>query len=85
MPKINEAFATMYVYCVQHLGLDLDKVNVKGGAIALGHPLDKFVSLVTARDMRLTMQLPRLRATGTRQVATALPELERRGGKVDLP
>jgi len=59
--EVNEAFASMYVYCVKKLALDIDKVNVKGGAIALGHPLG---------------------TTGTRQVATALPELERRGGKV---
>lgn len=32
----------MYVYCVNKLGLDVDKVNVNGGAIALGHPLDEF-------------------------------------------
>lgn len=31
----------MYVYCVRKLGLDPEKVNVNGGAIALGHPLDK--------------------------------------------
>lgn len=37
--KINEAFASMYVYCVRKLELDPEKVNVNGGAIALGHPL----------------------------------------------
>jgi len=37
--EINEAFASMYVYCVEKLGLDIDKVNVRGGAIAIGHPL----------------------------------------------
>lgn len=37
--EINEAFASMYVYCVRKLGLDPEKVNVNGGAIALGHPL----------------------------------------------
>ncbi|KAI0830524.1 3-ketoacyl-CoA thiolase [Trametes gibbosa] len=37
--EINEAFASMYVYCVRKLGLDIDKVNVNGGAIAFGHPL----------------------------------------------
>ncbi|KAI8990477.1 3-ketoacyl-CoA thiolase [Trametes punicea] len=37
--EINEAFASMYVYCVKKLGLDINKVNVHGGAIALGHPL----------------------------------------------
>jgi acetyl-CoA acyltransferase 1 len=33
----------MYVYCVRKLGLDHEKVNVNGGAIALGHPLDKYL------------------------------------------
>jgi len=34
--EINEAFASMYVYCVEKLGLDVEKVNVRGGAIAIG-------------------------------------------------
>lgn len=37
--EINEAFASQAVYSVRALGIDLDKVNVNGGAIALGHPL----------------------------------------------
>lgn len=37
--EINEAFASMAVYCVNVLGLDHAKVNPRGGAIALGHPL----------------------------------------------
>ncbi|KAL6241446.1 hypothetical protein RBB50_011710 [Rhinocladiella similis] len=37
--EINEAFASMYVYCVEKLALDIEKVNVRGGAIAIGHPL----------------------------------------------
>jgi len=37
--EINEAFASQYVYCCKKLGLDPEKVNVNGGAIALGHPL----------------------------------------------
>ncbi|KAH9969095.1 thiolase [Russula dissimulans] len=37
--EINEAFASMYVYCVRKLELDPAKVNVNGGAIAFGHPL----------------------------------------------
>lgn len=40
--QINEAFGSMYVYCVNTLGLDIEKVNVNGGAIALGHPLDMY-------------------------------------------
>ncbi|NLT94247.1 MAG: acetyl-CoA C-acetyltransferase [Clostridia bacterium] len=37
--EINEAFAAQAVACIQELGLDLEKVNVNGGAIALGHPV----------------------------------------------
>jgi len=37
--EINEAFASMLVYCVRKLNIDPEKVNVNGGAIALGHPL----------------------------------------------
>ncbi|KAI0069762.1 acetyl-CoA acetyl transferase [Panus rudis PR-1116 ss-1] len=37
--EINEAFASQAVYCVQHLGIEEEKVNMWGGAIALGHPL----------------------------------------------
>jgi acetyl-CoA acyltransferase 1 len=37
--EINEAFASQAVYCVKHLGIDINKVNPNGGAIAIGHPL----------------------------------------------
>jgi acetyl-CoA C-acetyltransferase len=37
--EINEAFAAQYLGCERELSLDRDKVNVNGGAIALGHPL----------------------------------------------
>lgn len=37
--EINEAFAGQTLACVKELGLDVDKLNVNGGAIALGHPL----------------------------------------------
>lgn len=37
--EINEAFASMAVYCTNVLGIDASKMNVRGGAIALGHPL----------------------------------------------
>jgi acetyl-CoA acyltransferase len=37
--EINEAFASQAIYCVRKLGVDPEKVNVNGGAIALGHPL----------------------------------------------
>ena len=37
--EINEAFASQALYCVNELGIDMQKVNIHGGAIALGHPL----------------------------------------------
>jgi len=37
--EINEAFAAQSVACLRLLGIDQEKVNVNGGAIALGHPL----------------------------------------------
>ncbi len=37
--EINEAFASQSIECVKQLDLDMEKVNVNGGAIALGHPL----------------------------------------------
>ena len=37
--EINEAFASQALYCINDLGIDIAKVNVNGGAIALGHPL----------------------------------------------
>lgn len=37
--EINEAFASQAVYCVEKLGIPVEKVNPNGGAIALGHPL----------------------------------------------
>jgi acetyl-CoA acyltransferase 1 len=58
--EINEAFASQASYCVEKLHIDPKKVNPKGGAIALGHPLG---------------------CTGSRQIATLLPELKRTNGK----
>ena len=37
--EINEAFAAVVLRFVRDMGLDMDKINVNGGAIAMGHPL----------------------------------------------
>ncbi|MEM3811436.1 MAG: acetyl-CoA C-acyltransferase, partial [Thermoplasmata archaeon] len=37
--EINEAFAVVSLYAIRELGLDIDKVNIHGGATAIGHPL----------------------------------------------
>jgi len=61
--EINEAFASQATMSVEHLKIPMERVNPKGGAIALGHPLG---------------------CTGSRQIATLLPELKRTGGKLGV-
>lgn len=56
--ELNEAFASQAVFCIERLGLDLAKVNPKGGAIALGHPL----GCTGARQIATI--LPELKRTG---------------------
>jgi acetyl-CoA C-acetyltransferase len=36
--ELNEAFAVQVLYCADKLGIPMDKLNVNGGAIAVGHP-----------------------------------------------
>jgi acetyl-CoA C-acetyltransferase len=50
--EINEAFGAQVIACSRELGLDEDKLNVNGGAIAIGHPLG-------ATGVRLTLTLAR--------------------------
>ena len=58
--ELNEAFARQSLACIDELGLDPAKVNVNGGAIALGHPL----GMSGAR--LITMLVHELRRTGGR-------------------
>src|SRR5438034_1436903 len=46
--ELNEAFAVQSIAVIRELGLDPSKVNVNGGAIALGHPLGCTGSKLTA-------------------------------------
>ena len=46
--ELNEAFAAQSIACVRELGLDMEKVNVNGGSIALGHPLGSSGARITA-------------------------------------
>ncbi|KAL4789477.1 Thiolase, N-terminal domain-containing protein [Aspergillus venezuelensis] len=61
--ELNEAFASQSIYCIRKLGIDMDKVNPNGGAIALGHPIG---------------------ATGARQTATLLAELQTQDKEVGI-
>jgi 3-oxoadipyl-CoA thiolase len=58
--ELNEAFASQSVVCIDELGLDPDRVNVNGGAIALGHPLGM------SGGRLMTMLAHELRARGGR-------------------
>jgi 3-oxoadipyl-CoA thiolase len=58
--ELNEAFASQSLVCIDELGLDPGKVNVNGGAIALGHPLGM------SGGRLVTMLTHELRRTGGR-------------------
>tara|TARA_B100001741_G_scaffold63422_1_gene50050 strand:- start:1539 stop:2756 length:1218 start_codon:yes stop_codon:yes gene_type:complete len=64
--EINEAFAGQAVACVKELGLDIEKVNVNGGAVGIGHPL-----AATGTRLVLTLAHELKRSNGRYGVATA--------------
>jgi acetyl-CoA acetyltransferase family protein len=64
--EINEAFAGQAVACINDLGLDVEKVNVNGGAVGLGHPL-----AATGTRLVLTLAHELHRSGGRYGVATA--------------
>jgi acetyl-CoA acyltransferase 2 len=64
--EVNEAFAAQYLSVEKELGLDRDRVNVNGGAIALGHPLG-----MTGTRLLLTLTLELRRRQLKRGLATA--------------
>jgi acetyl-CoA acetyltransferase len=58
--ELNEAFASQAIACIRELGLDPARVNIYGGAIALGHPLGASGARI------LTTLIHALRRTGGR-------------------
>jgi acetyl-CoA acetyltransferase family protein len=64
--EINEAFAAQYLAVEKELGLDRARVNVNGGAIALGHPLG-----ATGTRLLLTLALELKRRKARRGIASA--------------
>ena len=77
--EINEAFASQAVYSVQVLGIPFEKVNVNGGAIAIGHPLGCSKSLARAYERG---DADDVCIAGARQVATGLNIAKQTGGKI---
>lgn len=60
MEQINEAFAAQTLACADTLGLNMNKLNLNGGAIALGHPLGASGNRITGHlvhEMRLIQLL----------------------------
>jgi acetyl-CoA C-acetyltransferase len=55
--ELNEAFAAQAVPIVRDLGLDMERVNVAGGAIALGHPIGATGAILTVKLMHLLARL----------------------------
>ncbi len=51
--ELNEAFAAQALVCIRELGLDMEKVNIDGGAIALGHPLGATGARITGKAATL--------------------------------
>lgn len=51
--EINEAFATQSIASVRDLDLDIDKVNIDGGAIAIGHPLGATGARITGKAAQI--------------------------------
>jgi len=51
--ELNEAFAAQALACADELGLDLEKTNLDGGAIALGHPLGATGARITGKAAAL--------------------------------
>lgn len=51
--ELNEAFAAQGLACIRELGLNMDKINLDGGAIALGHPLGATGARITGKAAEL--------------------------------
>jgi len=74
--EINEAFSIVPLYAIKELGLDPDRVNARGGAVAIGHPL-------AASGPRITGTLARiLKEEGARYGAATLCGGGGQGGTV---
>jgi len=54
--EINEAFASQSIACIKDLGIDINKVNLDGGALALGHPLGATGSRITGKASELLIR-----------------------------
>lgn len=67
--EINEAFASQSIACVRELGIDMNKVNLDGGATALGHPLGATGARITGKAAALLKRTGGRYAVATQCIA----------------
>ena len=49
--ELNEAFASQALYCIRELDLDIDRTNINGSGISLGHPVGATGAIMTVKLM----------------------------------
>ena len=80
--ELNEAFASQSLACIKELKINPDKVNIEGGAIALGHPLGATGTRITAKAAYLMYKQNKQYALATQciglgqGIATVLEKVE---------
>ena len=79
---MNEAFASQSLACIKELEINPDKVNIEGGAIAIGHPLGATGARITAKAAYLMCKHNKQYALATQciglgqGIATVLEKVE---------
>ena len=63
--ELNEAFSSQSLACIDELGIDIDKVNLDGGAISLGHPLGASGARITCKAASLLQRTGKNKAIAT--------------------
>ena len=63
--ELNEAFSSQSLACIDELGIDIEKVNLDGGAISLGHPLGASGARITCKAASLLQRTGKNKAIAT--------------------
>jgi len=70
--EINEAFASQSIACIKNLEIDINKVNLDGGALALGHPLGATGSRITGKASELLIREKKKYALSTQCIGLGM-------------
>ncbi|MCH2639193.1 MAG: thiolase family protein [Candidatus Thalassarchaeum sp.] len=63
--ELNEAFSSQSLACIEELGIDIEKVNLDGGALSLGHPLGASGARITCKAASLLQRTGKSKAIAT--------------------